>query len=84
MATSAEEGTLLIETIAGLRERLGGDIYINGQLMSKKLLKQFIGYVPAPDFASLDPRMSVQNTLSFHAALMGPMDKTDLKERVTN
>ena len=61
---------------------MGGDIFVNGQLMSKKLLKQLIGYVPAPEIASLDPRMSVQNTLSFHAALNGPVDKSDLKERV--
>lgn len=82
MATSTREGTALIETIAGLRERLGGEILINGQQVSKRMLRQLCGYVPALESASLDPRMSVQNTLSYHAALKGPLDRSDLKERV--
>lgn len=82
MATSQKEGTALMETIGGLRERLGGEILINGQHLPKKILSQICGYVPAADIASLDTRMSVQNTLSFHAALKGPLDKTDLKEKV--
>lgn len=83
MATSAKEGTSLIETIAGLRERLGGEILINGQQVSKGMLRQLCGYVPALEVASLDSRMSVQNTLAYHAALKGPMDKSDLRERVS-
>lgn len=83
MATSTREGTALIETIAGLRERLGGEILINGQQVSKRMLRQLCGYVPALESASLDPRMSVQNTLSYHAALKGPLDRSDLSERVT-
>jgi ABC-type glutathione transport system ATPase component len=82
MATSSKEGTALVETIAGLRERLGGEILINGQQVSKRMLRQLCGYVPAIEVASLDPRMSVQNTLNYHAALKGPLDKSDLKERV--
>lgn len=82
MATSTKEGTSLIETIAGLRERLGGEILINGQQVSKRMLRQLCGYVPALESASLDPRMSVQNTLDYHAALKGPLDRSDLKERV--
>lgn len=82
MATSCEEGTVLVETIAGLRERLGGEILINGQQVSRRMLKQLCGYVPALEIASLDPRMSVQNTLSYHAALKGPLDTSDIKERV--
>lgn len=83
MATSSKEGTALVETIAGLRERLGGEILINGQQVSKRMLRQLCGYVPAIEVASLDPRMSVQNTLHYHAALKGPLDKSDLKERVS-
>jgi ABC-type glutathione transport system ATPase component len=84
MATSSREGTSLIETIAGLKERLGGEILINGQQVSKGMLRQLCGYVPALEIASLDPRMSVQNTLMYHAALKGPLDKSDLKERVSH
>lgn len=83
MATSSRQGTAIIETIAGLRERLGGEILINGQQVSKRMLKQLCGYVPALEIASLDPRMSVQNTLSYHAALKGPLDRSDLRERVS-
>lgn len=83
MATSSKEGTALVETIAGLRERLGGEILINGQQVSKRMLRQLCGYVPAIEVASLDSRMSVQNTLNYHAALKGPLDKSDLKERVS-
>lgn len=83
MATSSKEGTALVETIAGLRERLGGEILINGQQVSKRMLRQLCGYVPAIEVASLDPRMSVQNTLNYHAALKGPLDRSDLKERVS-
>jgi hypothetical protein len=83
MATSSRQGTAIIETIAGLRERLGGEILINGQQVSKRMLKQLCGYVPALEIASLDPRMSVQNTLNYHAALKGPLDRSDLRERVS-
>jgi ABC-type multidrug transport system ATPase subunit len=84
MATSKQEGTALIETLAGINERLRGDILINGQHVSKALLREICGFVPAPNVSSLDPRMSVQSTLSFHAALKGPVDRSDLKERVIN
>lgn len=82
MATSSRQGTAIIETIAGLKERLGGEILINGQQVSKGMLRQLCGYVPALEIASLDPRMSVQNTLNYHAALKGPLDRSDIKERV--
>ena len=83
MATSSRQGTAIIETIAGLKERLGGEILINGQQVSKGMLRQLCGYVPALEIASLDPRMSVQNTLNYHAALKGPLDRSDIKERVS-
>lgn len=83
MATSQKEGTSLTECLAGLRERLGGEILINGQQINRRGLRELCSYVPALNASSLDPRMSVQCTLNFHAALRGPMDRSDLKERVS-
>lgn len=83
MATSQKEGTALTECLAGLRERMGGEILINGQQINRRGLRELCSYVPALNASSLDPRMSVQCTLNFHAALRGPMDRTDLKERVS-
>ncbi|GAB0093647.1 ATP-binding cassette sub-family G member 8 [Sergentomyia squamirostris] len=82
MATSQKEGTALTEALAGLRERLAGEILVNGQHITQRGLLDLCGYVPAPDRAALDPRMSVQSTLSFHASLRGPVDRSDLKERI--
>lgn len=83
MATSQREGTALTECLAGLHERMGGEILINGQQMNRRGLRELCSYVPALKVSSLDPRMSVQCTLNFHAALRGPLDRTDLKERVS-
>ncbi|XP_030371578.1 ATP-binding cassette sub-family G member 8 [Scaptodrosophila lebanonensis] len=82
MATSQREGTALAECLAGLRERMGGEILINGQQVNRRGLRELCSYVPALDVSSLDPRMSVQCTLNFHAALRGPLDRSDLKERM--
>ncbi|KAI8130611.1 ATP-binding cassette sub-family G member 8 [Lucilia cuprina] len=82
MATSQKEGTALTECLAGLRERMGGEILINGQQINRRGLRELCSYVPALNASSLDPRMSVQCTLNFHAALRGPMDRSDLKERM--
>ncbi|TDG48167.1 hypothetical protein AWZ03_005342 [Drosophila navojoa] len=82
MATSQREGSALAECLAGLRERLGGEILINGQQVNRRGLRELCSYVPALDVSSLDPRMSVQCTLNFHAALRGPLDRSDLKERM--
>ncbi|KFB36928.1 AGAP002050-PA-like protein [Anopheles sinensis] len=82
MATSQREGTALVEALAGVRQRMGGEILVNGQQVNRRILRQLCGYVPALDSAPLDPRMSVQSTLSFAAALRGPYDRSDLKERI--
>ena len=82
MATSQKEGTALMEALAGLRKRISGEILINGQHITKRGLRDLCAYVPSPENASLDPRMSVQSTLTFHATLRGPADKSDLNERV--
>jgi len=82
MATSQREGSALSECLAGLSERLGGEILINGQQVSRRGLRELCSYVPALEVSSLDPRMSVQCTLNFHAALRGPLDRSDLEERM--
>lgn len=82
MATSQREGSALAECLAGLTERLGGEILINGQQVSRRGLRELCSYVPALEVSSLDPRMSVQCTLNFHAALRGPIDRSDLEERM--
>ncbi|EDW84740.1 uncharacterized protein Dwil_GK14275 [Drosophila willistoni] len=82
MATSQREGSALAECLAGLSERLGGEILINGQQVNRYGLRELCSYVPALEVSSLDPRMSVQCTLNFHAALRGPIDRSDLKERM--
>ncbi|EAA01067.5 AGAP002050-PA [Anopheles gambiae str. PEST] len=82
MATAQREGTALVEALAGVRQRIAGEILVNGQQVNRRILRQLCGYVPALDAAPLDPRMSVQSTLSFAAALRGPYDRADLKERI--
>lgn len=82
MATSQREGTVLMETLAGLRDRIAGDILVNGQPVTRRGLRSVCSFVPAPERGSLDGRMSVQSTLSFHAALCGPSNSADLSERV--
>ncbi|XP_037954188.1 ATP-binding cassette sub-family G member 8-like [Teleopsis dalmanni] len=82
MATSQREGTALTECLAGLRERMGGEILINGQQINKRGLRELCSYVPALNVSSLDPRMSVQCTLNFHCALRGPLNRNDLEERM--
>lgn len=83
MATSSREGTLLLETLAGLRERLSGEVLINGQRISQHGLRNLCSYVPAPDKCSLDPRMSVKSTLNFYSSLRGPSDSMNSKQHVS-
>lgn len=82
MATSSKEGTALTETLAGIRNRISGEILINGQHITQRGLRELCSYAPAIFNSSLDQRMSVQSTLSFYSALCGPIDTEDLKERV--
>lgn len=82
MATSSREGTLLLETLAGLRDRISGEILINGQRISQHGLKNLCSYVPAPEKCSLDPRMSVKTILNFYSTLRGPNEKINFKQQV--
>lgn len=82
MATSSREGTLLLETLAGLRDRSSGEVLINGQRISQHGLKNLCSYVPAPGKCSLDPRMSVKSILNFYSTLRGPSDAMNSKQQV--
>lgn len=82
MATSNREGTALLETLAGLKERAAGEVLVNGQRVSRHGLRSLCSYVPAPDRSSLDPRMSVQSTLDFYATLCGPAQGSNSKQQV--
>lgn len=82
MATSNTEGTALLETLAGLKERISGEILVNGQRISRHGLRKLSSYVPAPEKCSLDPRMSVQSTLNFYATLCGPSESSITKQQV--
>lgn len=84
MATSSQEGTLLMETLSGLRDRTGGEVLINGQRISQHGLRNLCSYVPAPDKCSLDPRMSVKSTLHFYASLRSSSDSINTKQHVSN
>lgn len=83
MATSSREGTGLLEVLAGLKDRIAGEILINGQRISQHGLRSLCSYVPAPDQCPLDPRMSVQSTLNFYATLCGPSDSASCKQQVS-
>lgn len=82
MATSSQDGTVLMETLAGLRDRISGEILINGQRISQHGLRNLCSYVPAPDKCALDPRMSVKSTLNFYASLRGSSDSMNSKQHV--
>lgn len=82
MATSSREGTILLETLTGLRDRTSGDVLINGQRISQHGLKNLCSYVPAPEKCSLDPRMSVKSILNFYSTLRGPNDTINSKQQV--
>lgn len=55
MATSQREGSALAECLAGLRERLGGEILINGQQVNRRGLRELCSYVPALEVSSWIP-----------------------------
>lgn len=82
MATSSREGTLLLETLAGMRRGISGEILINGQRISRHGLKNLCSYVPAPDKCALDPRMSVKSILNFYSTLRGPSETINSKQQV--
>lgn len=82
MATSQREGSALMEILGGLKSRVSGEIFVNGQQITQRGLRRVCSFVPSPEKCALDDRMSVQSTLSFHAALYGPKNTSDTRERV--
>lgn len=84
MATSSREGALLLETLAGSRRSMSGEILINGQRISRHGLKNLCSYVPAPDKCALDPRMSVKSILHFYSTLRGPSETISIKQQVAD
>ncbi|XP_052128985.1 ATP-binding cassette sub-family G member 5 [Frankliniella occidentalis] len=87
MATSAEEGTALLDTLAGCPSRLAGrvhgDILLNGQCMPRRSLSNRVAYVRSE--RTLNPYLSVEQTLYFTNWLRQPGyqgAKTDTKDRV--
>lgn len=82
MATSSREGTLLLETLAGLKHSSSGEILINGQRISRHGLKNLCSYVPAPDKCALDSRMSVKSILNFYSTLRGPSESFNINQQV--
>lgn len=73
MATSEEEGTALLEIVAGLRNPVLGNIILNGQEVKGHNLKSRVAFVQ--NDAHLCKDMTVLQTLRFHYDLRKPTDK---------
>ncbi|KAG5872246.1 hypothetical protein JTB14_008804 [Gonioctena quinquepunctata] len=73
MATSEEEGTALLDVVAGLRSPVLGSVLLNGQNVRARNLKSRVAYVQSD--AHLCKDMTVVQTLRFHYDLKKPTDK---------
>lgn len=73
MATSEDEGTAILDVIAGLRKPVVGDIFLNGQNVKSKSLQNRVAYVQ--NDAHLCKDMTALQTLRFHYDLKKPTDK---------
>lgn len=73
MATSEEEGTSVLDLIAGLRNPVLGNIILNGQTVRARNLKSRVAYVQ--NDSNLCRDMTVLQTLRFHYDLKKPTDK---------
>lgn len=73
MATSENEGTALLNTIAGKESPVVGDILLNGQHVRARHLKNRVAYVQSD--AHLCKDMTVIQTLRFHYDLKKPTSK---------
>lgn len=58
MATSEEEGTAILDTIAGKRKPLIGDILLNGQHIRPAALKNRVAYVQSDTHLCKDMTVS--------------------------
>ena len=84
---AAEEGTALLDTLAGvpspLAGRVHGDVILNGQSLPRRTLSNRVAYVRSE--RTLNPYLSVEQTLYFTSWLRRPGyqgAKTDTKDRV--
>lgn len=75
MATSEEEGTAILDTIAGRTKPFVGDIILNGQNVRASSLKNRVAYVQSD--AHLCKDMTVIQTLRFHYDLKKPTGKLE-------
>lgn len=73
MATSEEEGSALLDVIAGHERQAVGDIILNGQNVSNSALKSRVAYAQNNSYLCED--MTVLQTLRFHYDLKRPTDK---------
>lgn len=85
MATSEEEGTALLDVVAGLKAPVVGNIILNGQNIRGRHLKSRVAYVQSNPNLCKD--MTVIQTLRFHCDLKNPTDrlgylKKDAMDRV--
>lgn len=82
MATSAQEGTLLLKAFAGLRRVDGGFIAVNGHKVNQNVLRKICSYVPSSEEAPFHSNLDVQSTLYFHAKLKKSPKGLSIKEQV--
>lgn len=73
MATSEDEGTAILDAIAGKRSPIVGDIILNGQNVRSNHLKKRVAYVQNDPHLCKD--MTVIQTLRFHYDLKKPTGK---------
>lgn len=75
MATSEEEGTAILDTIAGKNKPYVGDIVLNGQNVRPATLKNRVAYVQSDSHLCKD--MTVIQTLRFYYDLKRPTAKLE-------
>lgn len=73
MATSEEEGTAVLDLIAGQRNPVLGSIILNGQNVKANNLRSRVAYVQNDSHLCKD--MTALQTLRFHYDLRRPTDK---------
>ncbi|KAG8226649.1 hypothetical protein J437_LFUL005301 [Ladona fulva] len=70
MATVEEEGTALLDVLAGVRKHSAGDILLDGRQMRTQL-KKYVAYVPKDAPSALCGDLTVRQTLRLHWLLRG-------------
>lgn len=73
MATSEEEGTALLDLVAGIAVPVVGDVFLNGQNVKPEALRSRVAYVQNDSHLCKD--MTAMQTLRFHYDMKRPTDK---------